>query len=255
MASWSGTKERNKNMILVGLLFGLTAQEIIRGAEDLMRGATSKGVYKMEVIRPDYHASYEMKFWDDRDGDRSLMVITKSSTGKDDGTVFLKKEGNLWMYLPKAGKKLRMPPSMMMDPWMGSDLTNDDLVHESSISEDYDSRIISEEKVSGGARYTLELVPHEDAPVVWGKIIFVIDMPGYIAVRGEYYDEGGRKARTISYSKVMTLGGRKMPTVMEVIPGDKKGQRTVLTIVDIRFGISVSKDYFDVNQMERWSEE
>lgn len=242
-------------LILSVFLVGLTAEEIVRGAEDLMRGMTSKGTYRMEVIRPDYQTSYEMKSWDDRGGDRSLTVITKSSTGKDDGTVFLKSEKRLWMYLPKAGKKLRMPPSMMMDPWMGSDLTNDDLVHESSISEDYDSRIVSEEPVAGGTRYTLELMPHEDAPVVWGKIIFVIDMPGYIAVRGDYYDENGKKVRTINYSGVKTLGGRKLPTVMEVIPGNKKGHKTIFTIIDIRFGVSVSDDHFDVNQMERWSEE
>lgn len=242
-------------MILVGFLVNLTAQEITKGMEELMRGMTSVGTYRMEVVRPDYQTSYEMKSWDDRDADRSLTVITKSSTGKDDGTVFLKAGGNLWMYLPKAGKKLRMPPSMMMDPWMGSDLTNDDLVHESSISEDYDSRTVSEETVSGGTRYTLELLPHEDAPVVWGKIILIVDMPGYIPVRADYYDESGKKVRTINYSKVKTLGGRKIPTVMEVIPGDKTGQKTILTIIDVKFGVSISEDRFDVNQMERWSEE
>ena len=241
--------------ILSVFLVGLTADEIIRGVEDLLRGMTSRGTYRMEVIRPDYQTSYEMRSWDERDGDRSLTVITKSSTGKDDGTVFLKTGGNLWMYLPKAGKKLRMPPSMMMDPWMGSDLTNDDLVHESSMSEDYDSRIVSEETVSGGTRYTLELVPHEDAPVVWGKIILVIDMPGYVAVRGDYYDEDGKRVRTINYSGVKTLGGRKLPTVMEVIPGDKKGQKTIFTIIDISFNVPISDDHFDVDQMERWSEE
>ena len=236
-------------------LLSLTADEIIRGAEDLMRGVTSVGAYRMEVIRPDYQTVYEMKFWDDRDKDQSLIVITKSSTGKDDGTVFLKSRGNLWMYLPKAGKKLRMSPSMMMDPWMGSDLTNDDLVRESSISEDYRSRIISEKEVSGGTRYTLELLPREDAPVVWGKIILVVDMPGYIPVWADYYDEDGKKVRTINYSEVKTLGGRKMPTVMEVIPGDKKGHKTTLTILEVKFGVSISEDRFDVGQMERWSEE
>ncbi len=237
------------------MLINLTAQEIIRGAEDLMRGMTSVGTYRMEVIRPDYQTSYEMKSWDDRERDRSLTVITKSSTGKDDGTVFLKTGGNLWMYLPKAGKKLRMPPSMMMDPWMGSDLTNDDLVHESSMSEDYDSRILAEKEFYNVTRYTLELVPHEDAPVVWGKIILIVDMPGYIPVWADYYDESGKKVRTINYSEFKTMSGRKIPTVMEVIPGDKEGQKTILTIIDVRFGVSISEDRFDVNQMERWSEE
>ncbi|MEO0140184.1 MAG: outer membrane lipoprotein-sorting protein [candidate division WOR-3 bacterium] len=242
-------------MILVGFIFGITAEEILKGAEDLMRGTTSVGSYRMEVIRPDYQTIYEMSFWEERGGDRSLVVITKSSTGKDDGTVFLKKEGNLWMYLPKAGKKLRMPPSMMMDPWMGSDLTNDDLVHESSISEDYDSRIVSEEPLSDGTRYTLELIPREGAPVVWGKIVFVIEMPGYIAVRGDYYDEDGKRVRTIKYSGVKTIGGRRLPTLMEVIPGDKPGHKTVLTIIDIKFNTKIPAERFDVNQMERWSGE
>jgi len=241
--------------IISVFLLSLTAEEIIRGVEDLTRGTTTVGTYRMEVIRPDYQNTYEIRFWDDRDKSRSLMVVTKSSTGKDDGTVFLKNRGKFWMYLPKAGKKLRMPPSMMMDPWMGSDLTNDDLVHESSLSEDYDSRIISEKEVPHGTRYTLELVPHEDAPVVWGKIILAVDMPGYIPVWAEYYDEEGKKVRTINYSEVKTLGGRRMPAVVEVIPGDKKGQKTTLTLIDIRFGVSIPDERFDVNQMERWSEE
>ena len=46
-----------------------------------------------------------------------------------------------------------------------------------------------------------------------------------------------------------------MPTVMEVIPGDKKGHKTTLTILEVKFGVSISEDRFDVGQMERWSEE
>ena len=38
---------------------------------------------------------------------------------------------------------------MMMQNWMGTDFTNDDLVQRSSISDDYKNTIIGEENIEG----------------------------------------------------------------------------------------------------------
>ncbi len=236
--------------LFISCLLSLSAQDIVKGVENLQRGTTSQGTYYMEVIRPDYRTSYTMRFWDDRAHDRSLVVIVESSTGKDDGSVFLKKNNNLWMFLPKAGKNMRMPPSMMLDPWMGSDLTNDDLVKESSISKDYNATIVSQK----GDEYLLELQPKPDAPVVWGKVLLSVKMPGYIPVKAEYYDEDGVLVRSLVYSDVKLMGGRRMPTKMEVIPKDKPGHKTVLRVKSVEFDVRISDDHFDVNQMQRWSD-
>ena len=240
-------------MLLVLLGASPSAAQLIKGAEDLMRGLTSRGVYRVEVTRPSWTKEMTVEFYDDRNRDASLIVVLKSTARKDEGTVFLKRKAQLWMYIPRAGRTIKMPPSMMLDPWMGTDLTNDDLVRESSISEDYDARILEEKSSNGGTLYTLELTPKPQAPVVWGKVIYTLRMPGYIPVKADYYDERGNLVRTVNFKEVKRMGGRRLPTVMEVIPTGKPGHKTVLRMLEVRFNVSIPPERFDPNQIERWS--
>ncbi len=209
----------------------------------------------MEVYRPGVEFWIEARFWDDRKGDRSLVVVSDASNPRDVGNVFLKRGRELWVYMPRIRKTTRMPPSMMAEAWMGSDLTNDDLVKEASLSEDYDPQILRTERAGKKTRYVLELKPKPGAPVVWGKIVISILLPGYIPEWAEYYDERGRLVRKITYSQVKRLGGRLLPTRMEVVPVDKEGYKTILFIKSIKFNIKIPPERFEVSNMPRWSEE
>jgi len=140
---------------------------------------------------------------------------------------------------------------MMMQSWMGSDLTNDDLVNQSSIVEDYDHKIISKETIDNYECYKMELVPHEDAPVVWGKIIMWISVNEYYTLRNEYYDEEGDLVNTEIMSNIKDVGDRKIPTKFKVIPEDEEDQYTIMEFENIRFNIKIEDNFFSIQNMKR----
>ena len=115
----------------------------------------------MTIVSPRLPAPRRVVFrvWDDRPGKRSFIRILEPS--KDKGMGFLKLHPNLWNYIPRVERTVRIPPSMMLQPWMGSDFTNDDLVKQSSAVDDYTHRVLRTE-VGGGGAHDSGCVPRDD---------------------------------------------------------------------------------------------
>ena len=178
-----------KRLVLFILLLGsislaLDVKEIIQKSDDLMRGKTSYGELIMETRTPRWTRSISMQSWSEGTT-KSFILIT--APVRDKGTTFLKINNEMWQYVPKVEKIIKIPPSMMLQSWMGSDFTNDDLVRESSIVEDYNCKLLAEEP----ARYKIELIPKPDAAVTWGKIIYYIAKVTFVPLRADFYDEEG----------------------------------------------------------------
>lgn len=140
---------------------------------------------------------------------------------------------------------------MMMQSWMGSDFTNDDLVKQSSIVVDYDHHLLGEETIRGKECYKLELIPHEDAAVVWGKIISWITKDGFDLWKSEYYDEDGELQNTENAYDIKQMGDRKIPTRMEIIPADEEGKKTVLNILNTTFNEPIDDSFFSKQNMKK----
>ena len=140
---------------------------------------------------------------------------------------------------------------MMMQSWMGSDFTNDDLVKQSSIVVDYDHSLLVEETVREMECYKIELIPHEDAAVVWGKIISWITKDGYDLWKSEYYDEDGYLQNTQNAYDIKTFGNRDVPSRMEIIPADKEGEKTVLVFSNSLFNAPIDDSFFSKQNMKK----
>ena len=195
----------------------------------------------MEVKTEHYERSMKLKAWS-LGKDHSLMLITYPP--KDRGVATLKVDQDIWNYLPRVNRVIRVPTSMMMANWMGSHFTNDDLVKESRMSEDYDSEVTFEGERDGVAVYELTLIPRPDAPVVWGRIEFTVIQDTLLPVRGLYYDEDGNLTRTMEFSDVRTMAGRQVPAVMTLIPEDKPEERTVIVYESLELDLDLDKDFF-----------
>lgn len=219
------------------------ADALIRQMEDQTRAETNVATYRMQVVRPgDDSREFLMRSWDDRAGGRSFIHILEPR--RDADTTFLKVEGNLWMYLPRLERDIKIPPAMMLNSWMGSDFTNDDLVRESSAIDDYSNTILAREPGPDGTELvTIESVPHPDAPVVWGKVVLQIRSDG-IPVRQQFFDEDGELVRTMTFEDVAVLGGRTLPTRMIMVPEDEEGHATILIIEDATFDEPIPDEIF-----------
>jgi outer membrane lipoprotein-sorting protein len=225
-----------------------TAKDILEKVDDLWRGESSFAEMTMDVVTENYERSMKLKAWS-LGKERSLFIITYPP--KDRGVATLKAEQDIWNYLPRVNRVIRVPTSMMMANWMGSHFTNDDLVKESRMSEDYDAEVTFEGNRDGNDVYELTLLPRPEAPVVWGRIEITVIQETLIPTRSLYYDEDGKLSRTMIFEEVKELGGRLVPTVMLLIPEDKPDEKTVITYESLELGLGLKPDFFSRGTLTR----
>ncbi|MDH3709785.1 MAG: outer membrane lipoprotein-sorting protein [Cyclobacteriaceae bacterium] len=226
----------------------LSAVEIVTKADQKRRGETSYSQMKISIVRPNWSRDMEVKAWS-LGTDYSLILIINPA--RDKGTTFLKRTKEIWNWIPSIDRNIKLPPSMMMQSWMGSDFTNDDLIKESSIIEDYTHRLLGDSVVLDRECYKIELIPKPDAPVVWGKIYNWIDKKDFMELQTELYDEDGYLVNRVIFSEIETLDGRLLPSKMEYIPVDKPGHKTVIKYQQVDYDIDIGENYFSLQNMKR----
>lgn len=228
-----------------------SAYEIIKKSDELTRGKSSESVITMTIIRPDWSRSISMKSWA-IGTEYSLTLITEPV--RDKGTVFLKRKNEIWNWVPTIGRSVKLPPSMMMQSWMGSDFTNDDLVRESSILEDYSHEIVGEEELNGTKVWKIELTPKPEAAVVWGKVLTWISKQEYHQLKTEFYDEDNFLVNTMIGYDIKTFDGRRIPSKMEMIPADKPGHKTTFEYLSLDFDVPIKPSFFSLQNMKKIGE-
>ncbi len=229
-------------------LRGQDAREIVQKSNDLLRGKHTYSVISMTIVRPTWSRTVSMKAWS-VEPDYSIVYITEPA--RDRGSVTLKRKNEVWNWLPSVQKTIKIPPSMMLASWMGSDFTNDDLVRQSSIVDDYSQTLLGQEQLQGYACYKIQLIPHPEAGVVWGKIIMWISKEHYMQLKADFYDEDGILVRTMTSSKPREFDGHLLPSYSEIIPHDRPGNKTVIQTQELDFDINISQDFFSLQNMGR----
>ena len=225
----------------------LSAKEIVEKADKNMEGESSISTMSMSIIRPSWERTLEFKNWV-LGSEYALTLVT--SPAKEKGQTFLKRGNDMWNYLPKIGRLIKLPPSMMSQGWMGSDYTNDDVLKESSIVRDYDHTIIGEEQLEGRDCYKIEMIPHEESTIVWGKLVTWITKEGFLFLKTEYFDEDEYLVRTELGKEIKTMDGRQIPTILEIIPADEPDQKTVVNIISIDFDVKIQESFFSQQNMK-----
>jgi outer membrane lipoprotein-sorting protein len=245
------------NLIIIGLcgsILNLAAQttsatEIIKKADEKFNGEKSSiTVMSMTIIRPAWQRTVEFKSWT-MGRENSLTLIT--APAKDQGQTFLKRGQEMWSWNPSINRLIKLPPSMMSQGWMGSDYTNDDILKESSVVNDYTHEIIGEEIMDGRLCYKIKMIAKKDAAVVWGHQIRWIDKKDLLILKTELYDEDGYLVRTESGSEIKEMDGRIIPAKLELIPAEEKGNKTVVEIKSIKFNVTVEDSFFSQQNMKR----
>lgn len=234
--------------LISSFLYAQDASEIIKKVDQKMRGNSSSTNMTMKIVRPDWSREISMKGWS-LGTDYSLIMIT--APARDQGTAFLKRDKELWNWQPTIDRVVKLPPSMMTQSWMGSDFTNDDLVKESSIVNDYDHFIRGDTTITARDAWKIELIPKEGAPVVWGRILIYVSKKDDIELLIKYYDEDDFLINTMVLSDIREIGGRVIPARMDMIPAENPEYRTVIRYNDIQFDIGISEDYFSIQKMKR----
>lgn len=225
-----------------------TAQEIIQKAEDLIKGKTAQGVIEMTVNTPDYKRTLKMESW--WVGNQKALIEILSPR-KEKGNKTLKIGNEMWSYLRNTETTIKIPPSMMLQSWNGSDFTNDDLVRESSLSDDYNQIIIAEEKLNDQQCYKIQLLPKPEAPVVWGELLYWVRKSDFLPAKIEYYSEKGKLMRYMDFEDIKYFGNRKMPSKWTMVNTTKKGHSTSFNVLKMEFDKKIKDSKFSFKELER----
>ena len=223
-------------------------RDILDRVERLLWGSTVQGEYEMTITTPRWQRTLGLRVWMERPR-RSFVRIL--SPAKEAGIGSLRIGSEMWNYLPSVERVIKIPPSMMLQPWMGSDFTNDDLVKESSILDDYTHKVVGATTVDGQDAYQVEATPKPDAPVVWGRVLYTVRKRDFVPIKQEYFSERGELVRVMSFSDVRSLGGRMLPTRWEMRPVAKPGNVTTLVLKEAVFDSRVDEAIFTQRNLQK----
>jgi hypothetical protein len=225
-------------------------KEIVDRVDRLLRGESSRARVTMEIETENWSRGLEMEMWS-LGNDFALVRVL--SPQKEAGTATLKAGQEVWNYLPRVDRTIKVPASLMMGSWMGSHFTNDDLVKESSMAEDYDIELTADEIREGEAIWEFTLIPRPDAPVVWGAVTMVVRQADLMPTRVQYFDEDRVAVRTMVFSEFRQMDGRLVPALITVIPEDKPGERTVVRYNELTFDIPIEESFFSLRNLRSGS--
>lgn len=223
------------------------AESIVRTIDELYRSASSRARVRMRVVTPHWERTLEMRVWT---GGLDKTFIRILSPRKERGVGTLRIGDEMWNYLPKVNKVIKVPPSMMMSSWMGSDFTNDDLVKEFTFVEDYRFTLLGPSDANSDW-LVLECLPKEGRPIVWSKVTLVVRARDYLPVRQKYYDDDGGVVRVLEFSEIGDLGGRRLPQTLTMVPKSEKGHRTVITYEEAEFNVDIEPQIFSLRHLRR----
>jgi hypothetical protein len=248
-----------KLMLIVSMLVGLPAlavepkphtpefaRALLDRIDDMYRGAQSHGVLEMEVKTRHWTRSMSIESWS-KGKDYSLVRILEPK--KDRGTATLKDKHDLFTYLSNTGRTVKISGAMMGGSWMGSHFTNDDLVRDTRLADDYEVTQQPDDKLDGTPVYRFDLIPKPNRPIVWGKVEVLVRISDEQPLKETYFDEDKKPVRELDLGELKTIGGKTIPTIMTMKPLDGSGEYTRVTWKELRFDVNLDAGFFSVRNL------
>jgi hypothetical protein len=228
-----------------------SAHELVDRSNKVLRGDSSHARLLMTIRTPEWTRELDLEAWN-RERTHAFIVI--HAPPKEKGTTTLRRKGEMWMWMARVERLMKVPPAMMHSSWQGSDFTYEDIVKADSVVRDYTHRVLARTPGEEYATVLIESLPKPDAPVVWGKVLLRIGVypDGWVIPLAEDdYSERGELVRSITLSEVKDMGGRRVPTRLECVPKRSPGRSTVLHYREITFDVALPDSFFSLSRLQR----
>jgi len=224
-----------------------SGHDIVARVEALLWANTMQGDFDMRIVTPRWQRTLALRVWMDRPKRSFVRILAPA---KEAGIGSLRIGNEMWNYLPAVERTIKIPPSMMLQPWMGSDFTNDDLVKQSSAIDDYTQKVLGQENLEGAAVWKIEALPKPEAAVVWGRMVYWVRRD-FIPVKQEYYSERGELVRVMTFGDIRPVGGRTIPTRWEMVPLGKPGNSTTIVVKKAAYDVAVDEEIFTQRNLQK----
>ena len=226
----------------------ISPEKILNNVDDLYRSNASHSILTLSVTTVNWQRTLTLEQWS-KGEDKSLIKVLKPK--KEKGLATLRVDKNVWNFLPKVKRVVKIPSSMMSSSWMGSHFTNDDLVKQSRMAEDYTFSITFEGMKDGKEIIEVTCLPNKEAAVVWGKVEVVVYADDYLPLRMIYYDEDLILSRTLEFTNIEMMDGKMIPTMMNMIPTDEPGESTTVKWEEVKFDVTIDDDFFSLRKLQQ----
>lgn len=224
----------------------VNATELIACSDQLMRGRTLDSESELIIITPGWTRKRSLRQYL-QGYDNALVRILEPESERNIGS--LRRGTDVWHYLPRAERVIKLAPSVMLQPWLGSDFTNDDLVKMSSLTRDYTHSIIGKENINSIPTAKLSLIPKENAPAVWGEIKLWI-RKDCVPLKAEYYSDSKKLLRTLTYSDIQKVDDRIVPTTLTMDWAGRPGRSSILKLKTAKFNRSLPASTFTLRNLQ-----
>ncbi len=221
---------------------------LVKRTEQLLDGKSSIATMSMQIKTPSWSRKLKLQIWST--GKQYALIKILEGGPREVGMMTLKRDDQLWNYLPQAGRVMKLPSGMMGDSWLGSDFTNDDLVKGSSITDDFTSAVNGTVEQDGRKAWQITLTPKPNAVVVWGKIEMLVDRQTCVPLLERFFDEEGKLARKLSFADIKKVGWRDFPSRLTVQPSEA-GRETTLVYDQISFDEDIPEDTYSLHRLQK----
>lgn len=222
----------------------LDVQSLIREIEQQYMGTSSRARTTMQIKTAHWERTMEMQTWS---LGRDYFLVRIIEPAKERDVATLKRNREVWNYLPKVDRIIKVPPSMMGGSWMGSHITNDDLVKANHVDEDYNLRLLDETAV----HYVIECLPKAEAAVVWGKIVYRIRKDPRVPEQVDYYDEEMIRVRETHFDDIQQIDDRIIPLRLTVLPLEKPDEMTILRYQELVYDLPLDENFFSLRNLKQ----
>ncbi|MEK6750162.1 MAG: outer membrane lipoprotein-sorting protein [Pseudomonadota bacterium] len=216
------------------------AKQIIKRAMDNNRGKSSYSIAEMIVHRPDWERKSSIKVWTEGT-EKSLVRVIAPAKDAGNGSLLLGDE--MWQFNPKVNRVVKLPASMAHQNWMGSDFTNNDMARADDLIDKYNHKLIAQEKHEGKTVYVIESIPHDDAPVVWGKEVIKV-RADHVFLQQDFYDQQGNLVKSGVAQDLKIIEGRTIAMVFRMQKKDVPDEWTEFRMKEAKFDIAIPANYF-----------
>lgn len=180
---------------------------------------------------------------------RGVSLARIEGPPREDGTMVLRRDGRVVVYLPRADLALDLPPSSAGDRLFGSDFAVDDLLALGGAPETFAATFGADDDVGGLPCRRVELRPRTPASSMYGRVTLWIARDAKTPLRMEFADDRGATLRTVD----MRGGGEGMLPVRWTAQTHRP--RPGGSELEFRFferNPPVPEDFFTVEGMRRW---
>ncbi len=220
-------------------------KKLIEKAMEQQRGLSSRSSVTMTIQRPDWRRSMTLDSWT-AGNEQSLIRVTAPAKDAGNGTLLL--DDNMWSYAPRINRVVKVPGSMMGQSWMGSDLSNKDISRSTDLIDQYQHKLLSTRQQDGHSLYVIESVPHEEAPVVWGKEVITL-RDDYVLLEHQFWDQDGVLVKRFTTTDIREMDGRQVAATMRMQRLDKTDQWTEIQIHSVDFDLELPANLFTLSNL------